>query len=483
MANNLYTTKTAALKATKADINRLDAKKLSLNGKNILDYISESGFNSYDPRDPQLKNDKLDIWNTEISLSDNGHIEVKPFEHDYNSISSTAKTTIRNAFAVRNNEVFDADNNHVMYWQTDGLTNGGGILGGFSNVVTFDSDMPSLTCANDMFTYTPSLTSFNGDLSSLVEAKNMFFISELTSFTSDLSSLQNGDSMFAECYNLSDFTCKNLDSLIYGNGMFSDTSITSFEMNLSSLAEGENMFRGCPNLTTFIGDLSSLKYGDEMFFFCENLSTFIGDLSSLVYGDEMFSGCSLLTSFTSPIPSLISAKYMFEECKLDAPSVTIIADFIADRGLVPPSYYLPPQSENLVIGVGIPNTEAAKQAFAEECFCDSWDELTSEFTNKSWNIQWQFNGDASTFDLRGEKPSTAVYARLEEVFMPTEEEIAAAKDKGERIKTPHYQYTSQDGDNYYNIHWYHDSNTNNEGYDYFESLEMATLAYSVIPKA
>jgi hypothetical protein len=35
MANNLYTTKTAALKATKADINKLDAKKLKVNGKDV----------------------------------------------------------------------------------------------------------------------------------------------------------------------------------------------------------------------------------------------------------------------------------------------------------------------------------------------------------------------------------------------------------------------------------------------------------------
>ena len=47
---------------------------------------------------------------------------------------------------------------------------------------------------------------------------------------------------------------------------------------------------------------------------------------------------------------------------------------------------------------------------------------------------------------------------------------------------PHYAYTSQDGSKFYNIHWYHDSNTNNEGYDYFESLEEAIGAYGVIPK-
>lgn len=123
MATNNYTTKTAALKATKADINKLDAKKMLLNGKNILDYISDSEFNSYDTRDPQLKNDELDIWNTEISLSDNGHIEVKPFVHSYDTISSEQTSAIKSAYDVIANEVLQ-DGRHIMFWQTDGLTNG-----------------------------------------------------------------------------------------------------------------------------------------------------------------------------------------------------------------------------------------------------------------------------------------------------------------------------------------------------------------------
>ena len=84
-----YTTKTAALKATVADVRNLDAKKISLDGKNILDYIDESSFDSYDTRDPQLKNDELDIWNTKIGLSEEGHIEVKPFPHTYYTIISS----------------------------------------------------------------------------------------------------------------------------------------------------------------------------------------------------------------------------------------------------------------------------------------------------------------------------------------------------------------------------------------------------------
>jgi hypothetical protein len=50
--SRVYTDKTAALKATFIDARNIDAKKMLLNGKNILDYISDSEFDSYDTRDP-----------------------------------------------------------------------------------------------------------------------------------------------------------------------------------------------------------------------------------------------------------------------------------------------------------------------------------------------------------------------------------------------------------------------------------------------
>jgi hypothetical protein len=192
----------------------------------------------------------------------------------------------------------------------------------------------------------------------------------------------------------------------------------------------------------------------------------------------MFNGCTNLTTFSSNLSSLTNGIDMFAGCKLDAQSVANIIHFIPQRDAKPTSTT---DKGNITIGLGITNTDAAKQTFAEECDCTDWAELNKEFDDKNWVVQWQFNGPAS-YSLRDPRPSTAVYARLEEVFMPSEEEIAAAKEKGEHIEIPSYQYTSQDGDNYYIIHWYHDSNTDNEGYDYFESLEMATLAYSVIPK-
>ena len=204
MANNLYTTKTAALRATKADINKLDAKKMLLNGKNILDYISDSEFNSYDTRDPQLKNDELDVWNTDISLSDNGHIEVKPHVHCikctedtgwewvYEGITESQCDTLKTAVKVIDNEVLGKNNAHIMYWQTDGLTDGTEIFFE-SNLTSFDSDLSNLTNGVSMFGWCTNLTSFSSDLSSLTDGWSMFGRCEkLTSFNSDLSNLTNG---------------------------------------------------------------------------------------------------------------------------------------------------------------------------------------------------------------------------------------------------------------------------------------------------
>ena len=99
--NNLYTTRTAALKATKADINKLDAKKMLLNGKNILEYIKESSTIILDERGTKA-DDTLDIWNSYVTKDVNGNViinrDAKPLEHDYNNIAGTIRhTTIRSA--------------------------------------------------------------------------------------------------------------------------------------------------------------------------------------------------------------------------------------------------------------------------------------------------------------------------------------------------------------------------------------------------
>lgn len=308
MAKN-FNTRTASLKATIADIRNLDAKQINLDGKNILEYLSDSEFDSYDTRDPQLKNDELDIWNTEISLSDNGHIEVKPKEHSIETISATQSNTIKSVVKVIDNAVLGTDDSHLMYWQTDGLTNGT-FMFYETSIEQFNSDLNSLTYGEGMFMETP-LASFNGDLSSLIDGSQMFGRTSITSFNRDLSSLETGALMFM------------------------GSSIRSFSGDLSSLTNGYNMFMETP------------------------LTSFNSNLSSLTDGTDMFTGA-----------------------KLDAPSVANIV------------HTLPTHETNGIIriGIGCDNTEADKLLFAQECDCDTWQELLDDFSAKNWLVTFQCNG-------------------------------------------------------------------------------------------
>lgn len=238
--SRIYTTKTPSLKATFADIRRLNGKEISLNGKNILDYITDSEFNSYDSRDPQLKNDELDIWNTAISLSEEGHIEVKSLEHvsrnvdkyghenleigDAYMMNEEQADTLRLAKKVINNEVLGENDEHLMYWQTDGLVH---------ECLSF---------------YTETLEMFDSDLSNLKSSWYTFAHTSINSFNSDLSNLEITDSMFEDC-----------------------SKLETFSSDLSSLTNGRSMFKYCTNLESFSSDLSSLEDGRYMFYCC-NLS-------------------------------------------------------------------------------------------------------------------------------------------------------------------------------------------------------------------
>ena len=540
------------LSATYANVRRLDAKKITKNGKPIVGEV-------YDIRgDKATEND---IWPNGVQVEANGNVTVYPLGYnkveigDWNDTSSVIHDA--GIKSLIDNVAYDGEGNIIMFIDTkalscdlvnesgeqkynatfyhtqienfssdlssikngDGmfgfcenlttfkgdlssltnsqemfnccsqltsfssdlpsLTNGGYMFNGCSALTSFSSDLSSLTDGSFMFNECANLNSFNSDLSSLTEAHDMFHnCSNLTSFSQNLSKLTNGSEMFNYCVNLSEFS-SDLSSLTNGERMFAGCNeLTSFSSDLPSLTNGYWMFDCCYNLTSFSSDLSSLQSGSYMFWYCSNLTSFTSDLSSLVDGSMMFSNCYNLTAFNSNLSSLTNGSNMFSDCKLDAQSVANIIHFIPQRNAKPLTTF---GKGNILIGIGITNTDAAKQAFAEECDCSDWAELNKEFDDKNWGVQWRFNGPAS-YSLRDPRPSTAVYTKLEEVIMPTEEEIEQAKKNKKHIKKPHYEYTSQDGTRFYNIHWYHESNTDNEGYDYFESLEMATLAYSVIPR-
>lgn len=279
--------------------------------------------------------------------------------------------------------------------------------------------------------------------------------SELTTFTSDLSSLEDGEYMFSSCSNL---------------------NFNSFTSDLSSLELGEGMFGGCENLTSFSSDLSKLMYGTSMFEGCSALTSFTSDLSSLIEGPIMFNMCTKLTSFFSDLSSLTLGIGMFSGCSLDAQSVANIIHTLPQRDYMPDE----PEDEAILeyyigyitIGLGCDDTEADQLLFAQECDCETWQELLDDFSAKNWTVTFQYNGrPTTTYNMRrgGTLP---IYTKLVEVIMPTDE----------NEHKPHYAYTSQDGSKFYNINYFHSTNGSTEGYDVFSSLEEAISTYNVTLK-
>jgi len=178
----------------------------------------------------------------------------------------------------------------------------------------------------------------------------------------------------------------------------------------------------------------------------------------------MFNGCSNLTSFSSDLFSLTAGFIMFNGCKLDAPSVANIVHSLSTHET----------SGTITIGIGCDNTEADRLLFAQECDCETWQELLDDFSAKNWTVTFQCNGrptEVATYGMRSGE-TLPIYTKLEEVIMPT--------DENER--KPHYTYTSQDGTKFYNINYFHSTNGSTEGYDVFSSLEEAISTYNVTPK-
>lgn len=349
-----------------------------------------------------------------------------------------------------------------------------------SSVNYFHCGMPSLVNANEMFSMCENLHDFYSELSSLSNGQYMFYkCSKISNFNINMPSLIFGDKMFSQCTSLKScytdlgslssasymfFGCsnieylniKNLNSLVVGDNMFGGcNSIDGFNYDMPLLEEAEYMFEGCAGLTSFKGDMPKLQNNTtRMFYGCTALESFSGDLSNLKSGGEMFYKCYSLKNFNSNLESLGSGNNLFYETILDSHSVMNILHFIPDR--------TGESSASITIGIGISNSDEQKQAFAEECFCDSWQGLNDEFSAKEWTVTWQFNGP-STFGLRG--INTSVYVKLEET---TDEK--------------RYEYTSPEGDKFYNISWYHESNGNNEGYTLYDSLNSAIESLGIIPK-
>jgi hypothetical protein len=500
MSNNFYTTKTAALKATTADIRNLNAQQIKLNGKPIpAKVLDDRG---------EFVTDQ-DLWGTTVTTDENNVVHVShkflsnPNIDSYTSWNSSVKS-------VKDNKAYtsiDASGDPLCNIQTE-MIKDSSFMFFRTSLESFSSDLSNLVNGEMMFANTP-LKSFSGDLSSLNNGHGMFRTTSLTSFNGDLSSLTNGGFMFDDTP-LTSFS-SDLSSLISGHSMFNGTNLTSFSSDLSSLSCGELMFNNVysltsfnsnlnslvdgyfmfnkPKLTSFISDLSSLVNGSFMFNY-KHFKTFIGDLSSLVNGSRMFDMTSLspqsVMCIVESIRNIKDEKARYTNAEI--PWVTYNPNtqkysapfgFMENGNYVytyndpePYTTHIPAISVGqLGLGIDVTNDSSIDQqlqTFAESCYCNSWEELKQEFVNKGWTVTFQYGGSNTSITLSEDEQfrGTPVYARLVEV---SEEN----KDRAE--------YCTEDGTKYYNIDWGHDV-TDYDKYQYFGSLLEACGYYGVIPK-
>lgn len=351
-----YTQQTAALKATKIDVRNLNVK-----GKDVAKYFGQKVQTCKDTRQVITEND---LWGTYVEVTDKGDVI---FHDDYISNPNIGQTPSDSSAwnteitRVQNNKAYIGDEfycniqtqklnsaydmfyncENFTTWNSDlsSLVNGAGMFVGGSGIyddtglTSFTGDLSSLVIGNSMFKQT-ALTQFNVDsMPKLIVAREMFSRIPLLTFTTKVPSLLEGRTMFYAC-DLESFD-SDLSSLINGFQMFRwDTQLKSFRGDLSSLINGDGMFTEC-GLEQWDTDLSSLETGANMFY-ANEFETFTSDLSSLTDGSTMFEDCQNLKHFNSGLYSLISGYGMFNYCNLDVDSFIIIADTInnlVEKGL------------------------------------------------------------------------------------------------------------------------------------------------------
>ena len=209
----------------------LAAVKLAAPANYITSINNSTGAKAFTIKDGRETVYENDLWGTSVTTDG----ETITVDHKYlsNPNANQYSAWLENVTAVQYNKAY-----------AEIIT---GSEGKFTGVVE-DSVVANIQTemikdGSYMF-YNTSLTSFSGDLSSLVNGDSMFQSTSLTSFSGDLSSLEDGKSMF---YNtsLASFS-GDLSSLTTGEYMFYNTSLTSFTSDLSSLVDGSYMFYNTP---------------------------------------------------------------------------------------------------------------------------------------------------------------------------------------------------------------------------------------------
>jgi hypothetical protein len=439
-----------------ANIRKVDARKINLKGKNILEYISDNKTEVKHAQDTRETVTENDLWGQWVETLEDGTVIV----HD-DWITNPNGTSAWNTSITKivENKAYIGDEFYANI-QTERIKNGRDLFSGCSN---FDFTIENLMAESFI---------------NLEDGSRMFKnCSNLSTWKCDSNKLSIAFCMFDGCSNLTQAFI-DFKNIINAGGMFSGcselTKVTAWSTN--NLQSTGGMFRNCPKaFEHFNWKLPNVTGANQMFQNCTSLKSFSSDLPLLQNGTQMFEGCSNLSSFSGCLSSLTSATLMFHKCKLDTNAVLCIINTINDLASIS-------KTGQLTIGIDVTNDantiEQQLQTFAEGTLFNSWADLKQAFVDKGWTVTWQYGGSSTsiTYDLRdGERIIPCpVYTKLIEI-LPQEGEELTEEEKNMAT------YCNEDGTKFYNIEWGHDV-THPEEFQQFDSLETACVSYGVMPK-
>jgi hypothetical protein len=275
-----YTTKTATLRATHADIDLLNVKKLKISQGADLDGI------------------------------------VLPT--DYYQFIGRTSLTADEKYTLLND---DAKEIFYTYKQTVvKLTDGTKLYMNNKELETWSDSLQYLEIGDNMFTNS-SLVTFDAALPSLRNGDYMFLNSSLENFvTSNLPIIESSIGMFKGCKLTEPLsvTCPNLTTTTQ---MFADGGKEGVGINvtltLNTIDTCENMFNNCHIDNATISSSGGIK-GNKMFYKAKAAKeTSKIDLSNaIIYNaDNMFVGWNGVFALPSSLNELSSANYTFSEIK------------------------------------------------------------------------------------------------------------------------------------------------------------------------
>ena len=246
MQNN-YTSRTASLKATIADVKKLDAKSIDaqsikINGKPVGTGVTDIRKGNSTP---------YDLWPNGVR-EENGATVVYPLGHnkiDISTLSDDVKNHYKHKVAnIVDNVCYDKNNNIISYIDTLAIEDGTNLFypspGTPINFININIDLSNLICGKQMFKGRGNTKSVTANFDKLIDGYAMFH------------------------------SCANLES-VQGT-------------NFNSLLSGGSMFYGCNRFNPSNLEFKKLSYADSMFSYCTSLKTFAIDLPNLVRASGMF---------------------------------------------------------------------------------------------------------------------------------------------------------------------------------------------------